>query len=70
VRNDELYKDMEGSCPSLMQVVLDIAFRASEQQRKSLVRKAGGGKVSNRIHVKYQSGMSSLQHSATWRSVI
>jgi hypothetical protein len=47
--NDELYEDLGGRCPSLMQVVLDIAFRASEQLQKSSVRMAGPGERTNRV---------------------
>ena len=47
--SDELYKDLEGRCPSLMKVVLYIEFRASEQLRKSSVGIAGPGKGTNRM---------------------
>jgi hypothetical protein len=68
--NDELYKDLEGRCPSLMQVVLDIAFRASEQLRKSSVKMAGPGEGTNRVSAEYEYKMPSLQPSARWRGVI
>jgi hypothetical protein len=56
--NDELYKDLEGSCPSLMQIVLDIAFRTSEPLRKSSVRMAGPDEGINRVPAEYESRMS------------
>ena len=68
--NDELHKDLEGRCPSLTQVVLDIAFRASEQLRKSSVRTAGPGEGTNRVPAEYEYRISSLQPSARWRGVI
>jgi hypothetical protein len=39
--NDELYKDLEGRCPSLMQVVLDIA--RWEDNIKMDLQEVGGG---------------------------
>ena len=68
--NDESYKDLEERCHSLMQVVLDIVFRASEQLRKSSVRMAGPGESTNWVPAKYEYRMSSLQPSARWRGVI
>jgi hypothetical protein len=50
-----------------MQVVLDIAFRASEQLRKSSVRMAGPGEGTNRVPAEYEYRMSSLKRSARWR---
>ena len=50
---NELYKNLEGRYPSLMQVVLETAFRASEQLRKSSVRMAGRGEGTNRVPAEY-----------------